>query len=256
MSPTSPPLPLRPPPVGVAHPGADEVLEHGVAVEAAAVLAELDDPRPDGLDRRVDRDRPGGAGAGPGVDEVVAGPSPVELGVGGAPSLVSGGSRTSRRRHRPRRPRPQGQRDPARASPLMTRRYGERPPPGRAVGPRRTRPRAVAGGGPPTRWPRPSARRRTRSTATTASTMLEPSRRPDEVHEVGLERVDEPVRDDPAEQDARRPHRSRRRAARRGPAGRVASVVDVAGVAAATMADHREHCDERADGQEDVDEDR
>ena len=50
-------LPLRVDAVGVLHLAAGEVLEPLVAVEAAAILAELGEPGPHLLDRRVDRHR-------------------------------------------------------------------------------------------------------------------------------------------------------------------------------------------------------
>src|SRR5690348_8270977 len=52
-------LPLRVNPLGVAHAAAGQVLQPGVAVEAATVLPDLGQPGPDFLDRGVDRDRPG-----------------------------------------------------------------------------------------------------------------------------------------------------------------------------------------------------
>jgi len=50
-------LPLRMDAVGIPHLAAREVLEPLIAVEAAAVLAELSEPGPHLLDRRVDRHR-------------------------------------------------------------------------------------------------------------------------------------------------------------------------------------------------------
>ena len=50
-------LPLRMDTVGVFHLAPGEVLEPLIAVKAAAILAELGQPRPHRLDRRVDRDR-------------------------------------------------------------------------------------------------------------------------------------------------------------------------------------------------------
>ena len=52
-----PVLPLRVDAVGIFHLTAGEVLEPFVAIEAAAVLAELREPGPDLLDRRLDRHR-------------------------------------------------------------------------------------------------------------------------------------------------------------------------------------------------------
>ena len=52
-------LPLRVNFIRIVDVGPDEVLEPGVRVEAGAVLADLDQPLPDDVRRRVDRDRLG-----------------------------------------------------------------------------------------------------------------------------------------------------------------------------------------------------
>ena len=54
--------------VGVVDVDADEVLKPGVGVEAGAVLADLDQPRPDDVGRRVDGDRQGRLLVGFGIE--------------------------------------------------------------------------------------------------------------------------------------------------------------------------------------------
>ena len=62
-------LPLRPDPVRIVDIGEQEILEPGIAVEARPVLADLGDPGPDLLGRRLDGDgaRPRDRAADPGV---------------------------------------------------------------------------------------------------------------------------------------------------------------------------------------------
>jgi hypothetical protein len=77
-------LELRQDPVGAVHVTADEVLQPVVAVETAASLPELHQPRPDLGGRRMDGDRVRPDEAGPG-DELVTGPGGLVFLVGGAP---------------------------------------------------------------------------------------------------------------------------------------------------------------------------
>ena len=77
-------LPRGHDPVGAVDVAADEVLQRVVAVEAAAPLPELRDPRPDVGGAGVDRDGPG-RGQVRVRDELVAGQGRRELLAGGAP---------------------------------------------------------------------------------------------------------------------------------------------------------------------------
>ena len=96
-------LPLGVDLVGVVHLAAGEVLEPLVAVEAGAVLTELGEPRPDGLGRGLDRDRPRGLDPGSGT-ELVAG-SGLCRSSQLAPQCSISGRPTIDRRRRPARER-------------------------------------------------------------------------------------------------------------------------------------------------------
>jgi len=77
-------LPLRVDGVGVVNPGAHQAFQPVVTVEAAAVLADLCQPRPDRRRRRGHGDPAGGAHR-PRLDKFVAGQFGDDFLVGGAP---------------------------------------------------------------------------------------------------------------------------------------------------------------------------